>query len=86
MFSFFNKFMLRSLFIRSFFILVLPLSTGFAMKEITEEGLGNSNANIKNIEYSQLNQQNQIQLYLPDRAWGESCHLCIACSGSQNER
>ena len=33
MFSFFNKFMLRSLFIRSLFILVLPLSTGFAMKE-----------------------------------------------------
>ena len=36
MFSFFNKFMLRSLFIRSFFILVLPLSTGFAMKETDE--------------------------------------------------
>lgn len=50
MFSFFNKFMLRSLFIRSFFILVLPLSTGFAMKEITEEiqGKGGSILSISN--------------------------------------
>lgn len=37
MFSFFNKFMLRSLFIQSLFVLVLPLSTGFAMKENNEE-------------------------------------------------
>lgn len=33
MFSFLNKFMLRSLFIKSLFILVLPLSAEFAMKE-----------------------------------------------------
>ena len=52
MFSFLNKFMLRSLFIRSLFILVLPLSTGFAMNEkifdyddtlTTENKIGNSN-------------------------------------------
>lgn len=51
MFSFFNKFMLRSLFIRSLFILVLPLSTGFAMKETEEidtNNIDNSNRNIIN--------------------------------------
>lgn len=37
MFSFFNKFMLRSLVIKSLFVLVLPLSTEFAMKECEEE-------------------------------------------------
>ena len=51
MFSFFNKFMLRSLFIRSLFILFLPLSTGFAMKE-TEELETNNINNDKILENS----------------------------------
>lgn len=38
MFSFFNMFMLRSLFIRSFFILFLPLSAGFAMQAMNSFG------------------------------------------------
>lgn len=40
MISFFNKFMLRSLFIKSLFILVLSLTTQIAMKEIETEDEG----------------------------------------------
>ena len=59
MFSFLNKFMLRSLVIRFFFILVLPLSTGFAMKEnydiniIKNDEIGQSlEAKTENLEYT----------------------------------
>ena len=46
MFSFFNKFMLRSLFIKSLFVLVLPLSTEFAMKECEEDNYKENNGTV----------------------------------------